>query len=91
MSPQMIFLTVVWAAAALAVIVLMWKLRRRKGRDGRRHRSGPGAGAMGAVYGMLSEDKRRAIEIIAEGRAEATDPETADGKPGDDGADVHDL
>ena len=28
---------------------------------------------------MLNEDKRRAIEIIVEGRAEARDPEDADG------------
>jgi len=34
---------------------------------------------------MLNEDKRRAIEIIVEGRAEATDPETADDIPGDEG------
>lgn len=36
---------------------------------------------MGAVYGMLQEDKRKAIEIIVEGRAEETDPEHADGTP----------
>ena len=30
---------------------------------------------------MLNEDKRKAIEIIVEGRAEATDPETADDIP----------
>jgi len=30
---------------------------------------------------MLNEDKRRAIEIIVEGRAEETDPEHADGTP----------
>ena len=28
---------------------------------------------------MLNEDKRKAIEIIVEEKAEATDPETADG------------
>ena len=33
---------------------------------------------------MLNEDKRRAIEIIVEGRAEATDPETADDIPDDE-------
>jgi hypothetical protein len=59
------------------VIVLMVRLRGRK----RGVRSGPGPGAAGAVYGLLQEDKRRAIEIIAEGRAEATDPEHADGTP----------
>ena len=64
------------------VIALTVRLRGRKGNDGRRVRSGPGAGATGAVYDMLHEDKRRAIELIVEGRAEATDPEHADGKPG---------
>jgi len=36
---------------------------------------------MGAVYDMLNEDKRKAIEIIVEGRAEQTDPEHADDPP----------
>jgi hypothetical protein len=30
---------------------------------------------------MLNEDKRRAIEIIVEQKAEATSPETVDGQP----------
>ena len=34
---------------------------------------------MGAVYGLLNEDKRNAIEIIVEEKAEARDPEDADG------------
>ena len=38
---------------------------------------GIGAGAMGAVYDMLNEDKRRAVEIIVEHKAAATDPERA--------------
>ena len=59
------------------VIVLMMRLRRRKNGV----RSGPGPGAAGAVFDMMHEDKRRAIEIIAEGRAEATDPEHADDIP----------
>ena len=41
-------------------------------------------GAAGAVYDMLNEDKRRAIELIVEGRAEKTDPETADDLPPDE-------
>jgi hypothetical protein len=45
---------------------------------------GPGSGASGAVHDLLNEDKRRAIEIIVEGRAEHRDPETAD-LPPDDG------
>lgn len=45
----------------------------------RTHRGSIGPGAAGAVYDMLNEDKRRAIEIIVERRAEARDPEDADG------------
>jgi hypothetical protein len=55
------------------IIVLTVQLRR--GRGG----SGPGPGAAGAVYDMLNEDKRKAIEIIVEERAEARDPEDKDG------------
>ena len=81
MTFESIFSLAVSLGIVLFVIVLMVKLRGRKRSDGRRVRSGPGPGAAGAVYDMLHEDKRRAIEIIAEGRAEATDPEHADGKP----------
>jgi hypothetical protein len=68
-----------WGAAALLTIVVARNVLRRK--RGSQVRRGPGPGAAGAVYGMLNEDKRRAIEIVAEGRAEQTDPEHADGLP----------
>jgi hypothetical protein len=42
-------------------------------------RGGPGPGASGAVYDLLNEEKRKAIEIIVEQRAEARDPEDKDG------------
>jgi hypothetical protein len=67
-------------AAAFIVTVtgyLMYALMRPGGPRGR----GPGPGATGAVYELLNEDKRKAIEIIVESRAEATDPEHADEKP----------
>lgn len=67
------------AAFLTGLIVLTVRVFRRRG--GRRGFRGPGAGATGAVYDMLNEDKRRAIEIIVEGRAEQTDPETADDIP----------
>ena len=57
-----------------AFIILM-TVQLRRGRGG----SGPGPGATGAVYDMLNEDKRKAIEIIVEERAEARDPEDKDG------------
>jgi len=65
---------------ALAVILLFFAAlvqARRKRRRG--HGRGPGAGAAGAIYDLLMEDKRKAIEIILEERAEERDPETADG------------
>jgi hypothetical protein len=48
-------------------------------RRGRTFHVGPGAA--GTIYDMLNEDKRKAIEIIVEGRAEHRDPETADDMP----------
>jgi hypothetical protein len=44
-----------------------------------RHRPRVGSAAIGTVYDMLNEDKRNAVEIIVEGRAEARDPEDKDG------------
>lgn len=38
-----------------------------------------GSAAAGAVCGWLNEDKRKAVEIVVEGRAEARDPEDRDG------------
>jgi hypothetical protein len=81
MTAQEAFSMAVWVVALLFLFLLIWKVRRRKTSGERRVRSGPGPGASGAVYDMLNEDKRRAIEIIVEGRAEATDPEHADGTP----------
>jgi len=70
--------------AGLIIGVIMLAIRGLSRAEGRRVSRGPGAGAAGAVYDMLNEDKRRAIEIIVEGRAEATDPETADDIPDDE-------
>jgi GNAT superfamily N-acetyltransferase len=74
----------------LGVVSLVFVIfRRARGRNTtgtRRVRRGPGPGAMGAVYGMLNEDKRNAIEVIVEQKAEAVDPERArdkDPKPRD--------
>ena len=66
--------------AGLVVIILfiaavVVSIRRRRGRRW----GGPGPGASGAIYDMLNEDKRKAIEIIVEEKAEERDPETADG------------
>lgn len=81
MSPQAVLIAVVWVVVVLFGIVLLWQRRGRTRGGVRRVRSGPGPGAMGAVYGMLQEDKRKAIEIVVEGRAALTDPEHADDTP----------
>lgn len=69
---------VVGAAIVLLVILMVRALAHP---SARRPRRGPGAGATGAVYDLLNEDKRKAIEIIVEGRAEYRDPEHADDVP----------
>ena len=45
----------------------------------RTRRVSVGPAALGTVYDMLNQDRRNAIEIILEERAEARDPEDADG------------
>lgn len=60
-----------WLAVLVVVVVLLASVGRRS--------RGPGSAAAGAVYDLLNEDKRNALEIIVEQRAEARDPEDADG------------
>ena len=68
------------AAIVIMVLFVMAVLRARRKRSGGTTTFGsPGPGAAGAIYDMLNEDKRRAIEIIVEEKAEARDPEDADG------------
>ena len=55
--------------------IILLTVQLRRGRGG----SGPGPAAAGAVYDLLNEDRRKAIEIIVEERAEARDPEDKDG------------
>lgn len=76
MKDALPFLAVLGAIVAV-VAYLIYALTRPGGTRG----GGPGPGASGAIYDMLNEDRRKAIEIIVEGRAEAADPETADDKP----------
>jgi hypothetical protein len=61
----------VWLAVIVAAVLAAWS----RGRGGLR----PGPGAAGTVYDWLNEDKRKAVEIIVEQRAEARDPEDKDG------------
>ena len=67
---------IVWLIA-LAGIVWVMVLLVSGGRSA--HRPRVGSAGAGTVYDMLNEDKRNAIEIIVEGRAEARDPEDKDG------------
>jgi hypothetical protein len=62
------FVALAWVVLFLLILL---RLRRRRRRIG-------SAGA-GTVYDMLNEEKRRAVEIVAEGRAEAQDPEDREG------------
>jgi hypothetical protein len=62
----------------IAIVLLVVAHRRMRGkRNGRR--AGVGSASAGAIYGWLNEDKRKAVEIVVEGRAEARDPEDRDG------------
>jgi hypothetical protein len=64
-------------AVVAAVIIYAVVAKRRRGE--RIHLGRPGPGATGAIYDLLNQDKRNAIELIVEDRAEARDPEDADG------------
>jgi hypothetical protein len=64
---------VIWL---VAIVLLLVAGRRTRAQ---RRRGGVGSAAAGAIYGWLNEDKRHAVEIVVEGRAEARDPEDRDG------------
>ena len=68
---------VIWAVVLLSFLAVLAATVFGK----RRGRSGPGPGAAGAVYDLLNQDKRNAIELIVEEKAGARDPEDAEGKP----------
>ncbi len=66
------------AAAVWVVAIVLLVLAHRRMRRLRR-RGGIGTAAAGTMYDWLNEDKRRAVDIIVEERAEARDPEDKDG------------
>jgi hypothetical protein len=68
------FGAIVWVVVLVVFALLV--LRRKRGAR-RYRRAGPGTA--GAVYGLLNEDRRKAVEIIVEERAAARDPEDKDG------------
>jgi hypothetical protein len=63
----------IWLVAIMLLLVAYRRLRARQ------RRGGVGPAAAGSVYDWLNQDKRKAIEIIVEERAEARDPEDRDG------------
>ena len=70
---------VVWGVVLVAFAAAAAWIFGKPADGGYRGSSLPGAGAYGAVYDLLNEDKRKAVEIIVEDKAAARDPEDADG------------
>ena len=80
MSPDSTIPSILLMLGVLSLVFVIFRRARGKAATSDRvTRRGPGPGAMGAVYGMLNEDKRNAVEIIVEERAGARDPEDRDG------------
>lgn len=68
----------VWAVVLLGLLIVVFALVS-SGRGDAHGSSGVGPGISGAVYDLLNQDKRNAIELIVEEKAGARDPENADG------------
>jgi hypothetical protein len=64
----------VWTGGALVIVAIILVTRRA-----RRHGGSLRAGVVGAIYDWLNEEKRRALDVIVEGKAEARRPEYPDG------------
>ena len=59
----------------IVVFLLIIILSRRA----RRHGGALQAGVVGAIYDLQNRDKQKALDVIVEGKAAATDPEHAEG------------
>jgi SAM-dependent methyltransferase len=68
-------LATIWFVGFLLIVVMVFSARRK--------RKTGGSAAAGAVWDLLNEDKRKAVEIIVQQRAEARDPEDAEGNKPD--------
>jgi len=68
---------VVWAAMIVIFLVIVG-VSAYQNRGGRRSSVSIGPAASGAIYDLLNQEKRNAIELIVEEKAGARDPETAD-------------
>ena len=62
--------TILALAVLVLIIAIAIKTRRRNRGIGRSGFGGVGPGAIGSVYDMLNQDKRNAMELILEERAE---------------------
>ena len=72
--PIRVMAAAIWLAIVVLLVVAVGRTR------GQRRRGGVGTAAAGAVYDLLNEDKRNAVEIIVEERAGARRiPEDKDG------------
>jgi hypothetical protein len=63
----------IWLIAIVLLMVAARRIRRQ------RRRGGLGAAAAGTVHDWMHEEKRKAVEMVVEGRAAAHDPEDRDG------------
>lgn len=68
----------IWLIVLGAIGALVWWVTAPSDPNAPRA-SGVGAGTVGTIYDLLNEEKRKAVEIIVEQRAEARDPESVDG------------
>jgi hypothetical protein len=66
----------IWGIAVLVFLIVV-VVRARRRRSSRTFNVGPAG--IGAVYDLLNQDRRNAVELIVEEKAEARDPEDADG------------
>jgi hypothetical protein len=72
-----IVLSVLFVLATAAYAVCRHRKRKRRPFSPRRRSCGPGAA--GAIYDLLNEEQRHAVEIIVEQRAAERRPEYPDG------------
>jgi SAM-dependent methyltransferase len=72
MNPSLT-LALLWLVVFVVIVFLVMSSR------GRRRRGGTMTAAVGAVWDLQTDQKRKALEIIVEKRAEARDPEDAEG------------
>jgi hypothetical protein len=63
----------IWLIAIVLLMVAARRIRRQ------RRRGGIGSAGAGTVHDWMHEEKRKAVEIVVEGRAAARDPEDRDG------------